>query len=121
MHDIVQKKLRRGTIMIYGTVALALMQSIYLEIITSDYAHQMASPYFFIEIVVLVVMIAAGLKNKWTRIILSVLMLCEVVLFLQDSPVSPDELLMVIIFCLRAYVIIGLFGRTINNHFKTVG
>ena len=119
MTDIVQKKIQRGTIIIYGTILLAVGQSIFLEIVTTDYGHKIISSYFIIETLILGLTIILGLKNKWTRIILGILTICEAGFFLIDKPVSPDELLMIIIFGLRVYVIAGLFNMTMNQYYRT--
>lgn len=105
--------------MIYGTLLLALAQSILLHLGTTDYAHRIISTYFFTEILILGATVIAGLKNKWTRVILMVLTAFETILFFQDTPISPNEILMIIAWCIRVYVIAGLFIATMNQYYKT--
>src|SRR5688572_26689159 len=112
MTDIIRRKIRRGTILIYGTILLAVAQSFLLHLITTDYAHKIVSTYFIIEILILGVVVIWGLKNKWTRIIFVVLTVWETILFFQDTPISPDYILMIIAWSIRVYVIVGLFTGT---------
>jgi hypothetical protein len=119
MTDTVRKKIQRGTFIIYGTILLAFGQSILLEIGTTDNGHRIISIYFIIETLILGLMTIFGLRNKWTRIILGILTICETGLFLRDRPISPDELIMIIIFGLRVYVILGLFNGTMNQYYRS--
>jgi hypothetical protein len=118
MTDIVQKKIQRGTIIIYATIFLAVGQSILLEIGTTDNGHKIVSIYFIIETLILGLVTIMGFRNRWMRIVLTILTIFETGLFLQDRPISPDELLMIIIFGLRVYVIFGLFNGTMNQYYR---
>lgn len=118
MTDEIERKIKRGTVLIYITIFLAAGQSIFLHLVTTDYGHKIISTYFIIEILILGLTIFLGLKNKWTRTILIGLTICETVLFFQDVPISPDDLLMMIIWTIRIYVIVGLFSRTMNQYYK---
>lgn len=119
MTDSIQRRIKRGTILIYVTLLLALGQSILLHLGTTDYAHRIVSTYFIIEILILGVTVIGGLKNKWTRVIFIALTTFETILFFQDTPISPDEILMIIVWCIRVYVIVGLFTGTMNQYYKT--
>ena len=105
--------------MIYGTLLIAVGQSVLHNLGTTDYAHRIISTYFVIETLILGVIIIGGLKNKWTRVILVVLTALETILFFQDTPIRPDHVLMIIAWCIRVYVIAGLFTRTMNQYYKT--
>lgn len=119
MTDTIRRKIKRGTILIFGTTLLAAGQSILLHLRTTDYAHKIVSTYFIIEILILGTMIILGLKNKWTRVILLFLTIWETVLFFQETPYSPDYILMMIIWCVRVYVIAELLFGAINKYYKT--
>jgi hypothetical protein len=119
MTGSIQRRIKRGTILIYGSLMLAAGQSILLHLGTTDYAHRIVSAYFVIEALILVVTVIAGLKNKWTRVVLVVLTALETILFFQDTPVSPDDILMIIVWCIRVYVIAGLFIGTMNQYYRT--
>jgi hypothetical protein len=118
MTGIAQRKIKRGTIIIYLTIFLAIGQSIFEELGTTDGGHRILSIYFFIEAVTLGLTLLVGLKNSWTRVIIGALTICEIVLFIQDRPVSPDEILMIVIFGLRVFVLVGLFSRELNQYYK---
>jgi hypothetical protein len=118
MNESIRKKISRGTWIMLGTTLLAAGQSIYEELSTSDYAHVIVSRYFVVESIMLLLIVSMGLRNKWTRILLIAPVLYEAWLFFLDSPVSPHELLMVVIFGLRVYVISLLFGNTMNRYYK---
>jgi hypothetical protein len=118
MTDSIQRRIKRGAILIYGTLLLAMGQSILLHLGTTDYGHRIISTYFVIEILILGVTVIGGLKNKWTRVILIALTAFETILFFQDTPISPDEILMIMAWCIRVYVIAGLFTRTMNQYYK---
>lgn len=113
-------RIKQATVLIYITTLLAVIQSVYLHIITTDYAHIILSTHFIIEAVILAVTIFIGLRRKQSRFILGILTLTEVVLFYHERPVSPDELPMIIIFVIRVYVFILLFGKTVNQYYKSV-
>lgn len=117
MIDII-RKIKRGTILLYGTVLLAAGQSIFLHLITTDYAHEIISTYFMIEILILGITIILGLRNKWARIMLVILTMWETILFFHDTPLSPDNIVMIVVWLIRAYVISGLFTRTMNQYYK---
>jgi hypothetical protein len=119
MTDEIGRRIKRGTILIYVTILLAAGQSFILHLGTTDYGHKTVSTYFIIEILILGLVIILGLKNRWTRIVLIGMIICETVLFFQDTPISPDDLLMTIIWVLRVYVIVGLFSRMMNHFYKT--
>ena len=104
--------------MIYITILLSAGQSILLHLGTTDYGHKIFSTYFIIEILILGLMLLLGLRNKWTRIVLVGLTTFETVLFFRDTPISPDEFLMMIAWCIRVYVIAGLFTGIMNQYYK---
>lgn len=119
MTDSIRRKIKRGTILIYATLLLAVGQSILRHLGTTDHAHRINSIYFVVEILILGVTVIGGLKNKWTRVILIALTAFETILFFQDTPISPDEILMIITWCIRVYVIAGLFTGRMNQYYKT--
>ena len=120
MADMIPTIIRRSTFLIYLTVLLSGLNSIWFEIITSDYAHKIFSSYFFIEAAILALTIVVGLRNKWIRIFVGILTAAEVVLFFQDRPISPDESLMIIIFGLRVYILIALFSKPANQYYAQI-
>ena len=118
MTDIAQRKIKRGTIIIYLTIFLAIGQSIFEEIGTTDGGHVILSFYFVVETLILALTLFLGLKNRWTRVIIGILTICETILFIQDRPVSPHEILMITIFGLRVFVLIGLFSRDVRQYYR---
>src|SRR5688572_19876553 len=118
MTDTIRRKIKHGTILIYGTILLAAGQSILLHLRTTDYGHKIISTYFIIEILILGVTIILGLKNKWTRIILVVLTIWETILFFKETPIGPDDILMMMTWSIRVYVITGLFTGTMTQYYK---
>jgi hypothetical protein len=118
MPDIPQKRIKRATIIIYLTFFLAAGQSIFEELGTTDGGHIILSFYFFIEVALAGFTFFLGLKNGLTRIVIGILTICECILFILDRPVSPDEILMIIIFGLRVFVLLGLFSREVNQYYK---
>ena len=118
MADSIQRRIRRGTILIYGSLLLAVGQSTQLHLGTTDYAHRIFSIYFISETLILGVTAIGGLRNKWTRVILVLLTALETILFFQDTPISPDYILMIIAWCIRVYVIAGLFTGAMNQYYK---
>jgi hypothetical protein len=114
-----QAKIKKWTIIIYLTIAIAAGQSILSEVGTTDNGHKILSTYFFIEITLLGLLLLVGLKNKWTRVLIGLLTFLETALFIADRPVSPDEMLMILIFGLRLYVLIGLFSKEANQYYRT--
>lgn len=90
------------------TLVLALVQSIFLEFVMTDYAHDLFSKYFVLELSLLVLLVF-GFNKKWFSFALSIILSIELFLFfLNDLPVSPDNGIMILIFCIRLYVIYRL-------------
>lgn len=100
--------LRKAKILVYITVALAALNSFWFEVITSDYAHEIFSKYFFVELVILLTTIFIGFETKWAKILFAFLELIEIWFFFLDASISPDETLMLIIFGLRVYIFVLL-------------
>jgi len=103
--------IKKMTFLLYLTIGIAIVQSMYEHIITSDFAHQIISTYFIIECIILGVAIFIGLKNKFGFALIALLTLTESILFLLNIPISPDEFLMVLIFCIRIYILIWILKR----------
>jgi hypothetical protein len=99
------RKIKRATILIYVTVLLAAGQSILLHLGTSCNGHEVFSTYFMVEVLILALTVAVGLKNKWTRMIFVLLLSWETIIFFKDMPISPDGLLMIFIWAVRVYVV----------------
>jgi hypothetical protein len=109
------RKIKRATILIYVTVLLAAGQSILLHLGTSCNGHEVFSTYFMVEVLILALTVAVGLKNKWTRMIFVLLLSWETIIFFKDMPISPDGLLMIFIWGIRVYVVAVLFSGTMNQ------
>ena len=86
------------------TLILALLQSTLVEYTTTDYAHNIFSLYFFIEILILIALVF-GYNKKWFPIFLLITLVAESITFLlNDLPFSTDNSLMALIFVIRLYV-----------------
>ena len=115
-----QMTIKRANFLLCLTVGLAAGQSIFDELGTTDGGHQIFSAFFFIEVAILGLIIFSGLKNKWTRILLTLLTFTEMVLFFLDRPISPDELPMLLIFTIRVYVFVGFFKKKESQYYTSV-
>ncbi|BFP40027.1 hypothetical protein FGF1_08720 [Flavobacteriaceae bacterium GF1] len=120
MADKTQMTIKRAKFLLCLTVGLAAGQSIFDELVTTNGAHQILSAFFFIELAILGLTIFSGLKNKWTRILLTLLTFTETVLFFLNRPISPDELPMILIFAIRAYVFVGFFKKKESQYYTSV-
>ena len=115
-----QKIIRQTTLLLYLTVGLATIQSLLMEFLTTDSGHHILSIYFFIEAVILGLIIFLGLQNKRTRVLIALLISVEAVFFFLDKPISPDELLMMIIFGTRVYLLTRLFTKKANQYYSEI-
>jgi hypothetical protein len=98
----------RSEFILYITLILALGQSILEEVIATDYAHNVFSPYLFSEVAIMVVLLLWELKNRWILLVIFLITLFETVLFFFEGHISPDDLMMILIFGLRCYVFADL-------------
>ena len=105
-----KKKLKN---LFFLTVLIACLQSMFLEYITTDYAHSLLSIYFFIELLSSLITYFFY-RKKWFWLFLLVSLTLEVLVFIErDLPLSPDEIFMVLILFIRLYIIYKL-GRLVN-------
>ena len=118
MTDVAQRKVKRGAIIIYLTILFAIGQSIFEELGTTDGGHRILSIYFLIETLLLGLTLLVRLRNRWTRVMIGALIICEAILFIQDRPISPDEILMIVIFGVRVFVLVGLFSGEVNQYYN---
>ena len=87
------------------TVGFAGFQSFLLHILTTDNAHKILSIYFFIELFILILTISTGLKNRLFATIYFLTFIIEMTLFfINERPISPDILIMILIGALRIYI-----------------
>ncbi|CAL2106956.1 membrane hypothetical protein [Tenacibaculum sp. 190524A02b] len=99
------------------TVLMAITQSLFLSYITSDYAHEFFTIFFFIELLNLIVFYFSY-RRKWFWLFLLLSTIIEIVIFIkQDLPISPDEIFMILIVLLRLYIVYKL-GKPINWKLK---
>jgi hypothetical protein len=106
----------RATILTILTVGLSGLQSILLHIGTTDFAHKIFSNYFFIELFIFLLTIITGLKKKIFGIIFLLAFVFETVLFfINERPISPNVLLMLIVGATRIYILIWLLKRMTKN------
>jgi len=110
------KHFNRATILTLLTVALSGVQSIFLHIGTTDFAHKYFSLYFFIELFIFLLTIITGLKHKLYARLFFVLFIFETVwFFINERPIGPDALLMLIVGATRIYILIWLLNRLRKN------
>jgi hypothetical protein len=109
--------INRASVLTFVTVGLSGLQSYYLHIITSDYAHRYFSIYFYFELFVAVLTLITGLKNGMWALIYLFIFILEVFVFLRtERPYGPDELLMLIVGVIRIYIFIWLVKRLRNSN-----
>lgn len=107
----------RATLLTIVTVGLAAVQSYLMHIGTTDFAHNIFSFYFYAELLILLLAVATGLRNKTVAVIFLLIFVTEIVwFFIYDLPVSPHLFLMYIIGATRVYIIYWLFKRYRNNN-----
>lgn len=98
------------------TALLAGIQSIWLHSNTTDYAHHYFSIYFWIELVILSVILLSGFKGWTTWIIVFGLFSFEVIFFLRNElPFSPDHLLMLVVAVLRLIILVKMAANFRRN------
>ena len=106
----------RATILTIMTVGLSGLQSVLLHIGTTDFAHKFFSTYFFFELFIFLLTIITGLKQKIFAILFLLVFVFETVwFFINERPISPDILLMLIVGATRIYILIWLLKRLAKN------
>jgi hypothetical protein len=110
------KHFNRATILTLLTVGLSGVQSVLLHIGTTDFAHKYFSTYFFIELFIFLLAIITGLKHKiYARLFLLVFIFEIALFFINERPISPDVILMLIVGATRIYILIWLLNRLKKN------
>jgi hypothetical protein len=110
------KHFNRATILTILTVGLSSLQSVLLHIGTTDFAHKYFSTYFFLELFIFVLTIVTGLKQKIHVILFLLVFVFETVwFFINERPISPDVLLMLIVGVTRIYILFWLLKRMAKN------
>lgn len=110
MQDI--RHFNRATILTILTVGLSGLQSVLLHIRTTDFAHKYFSIYFFIELFIFLLTLSTGLKRKTYAILFLLAFIFETVwFFINERPISPDVLLMLIVGVIRIYILTWLLKR----------
>lgn len=108
--------INKATILTVLTVGLAGLQSYLLHIGTTDYAHKVLSTYFYLELFILLLTISTGLRNRFFATIYFAIFLLEVALFfINERPISPDNLIMIIIVIVRIYIFYWLTKHLTKN------
>jgi hypothetical protein len=106
------KHFNRATILTLLTVGLSGVQSVLLHVGTTDFTHKYFSPYFFFELFIFLLTIITGLKHKiYARLFLVVFIFEIVWFFINERPISPDAILMLIVGATRIYILIWLLKR----------
>src|SRR5688572_22862385 len=98
----------RSEFILYITLILALGQSILEEVLATDYAHNVFSPYLFSEVAIMVVLLLWELKSRWVMVVVALITSFEAILFFYEGHIRTDDLMMIIIFLLRSYVFLDL-------------
>jgi hypothetical protein len=110
MQDL--KHFNRATILTILTVGLSGLQTLWLHQITSCYGHKFFSEYFYFELTILFLILLTGLKRKIYIISYAAIFVFETIWFIiNERPISPDDLLMLIVGATRIYILIWLLKR----------
>jgi len=111
------KHFNRAVILTMITVMLSGLQAIYSHNITTDYAHKFFSEYFYLELIIFLLAIFTGFKRYIYLILFMLFFIFEAVwFFINERPIGPDDLLMLIVGSIRIYVLVWLLKRlTANN------
>ncbi len=114
MKDI--KYFNKASILTILTIGLAMLQTLWLHMITTDFAHEFFSVYFYIELAVFLLTIITGLRYKIALAIYLLFFLFESVwFFINERPISPDNSLMLIAGAIRIYIFIWLYKQYSHN------
>jgi hypothetical membrane protein len=110
------KHFNRATILTILTVGLSSLQSVLLHIGTTDFAHNYFSTYFFLELFIFLLTLSTGLKRKTYAILFLLAFIFETIwFFINERPISPDVLLMLIVGATRIYILFWLQKRMVKN------
>ncbi len=103
MRRAIESNILRLTVL---TALLAGVQTVWEHSNTSNYVHHFFSIYFWIELVILSVILLTGLKGWASWIIVFGLFCFEVVTFLKNEmPLSPDHILMLVVVGIRLIIL----------------
>jgi peptidoglycan/LPS O-acetylase OafA/YrhL len=91
---------------------LSGVQAVWEHSITMDYANHYFSSYFWIELLILIVILLSGLKRWAAWIIVFGLFFIEVVMFLRNElPFSPDQSMMLVVAVVRMIILVKAAAR----------
>lgn len=104
------KYFNRGLVLTILSIVLAVLQTLWEHAITTDYAHQYFSKYFYIECSILLITIVTGLRYRIAIVVYLLIFFFETVwFFMNETPISPDHSLMLAAGAIRIYVLSWLF------------
>jgi len=113
-----EKISKNSTLILLGTVSIFFIQAIWLSSIKTDYSVNEILIFCICEMSLLILTFFPGLKNKQTRFFLLLVILVQSILFFLDKPIESSEVLFLIIFPIRFYVLILLFNTASNKFYS---
>lgn len=106
----------RASILVLLSLGLSGLQSLLLHLGTTDAGHPVFSLYFFLELLILLLVLLSGLKQKVSALLFLLLFALELLwFFINERPISPDLYLMLGVGAIRVYVVFWLYSRLVKN------
>jgi hypothetical protein len=88
------------------------IQGVLLEYGVTDFAHDFFSIYFYIELLLLGLLIVTGFRHKISVLLFIGIFIFEAVIFIiRESPISPDVVIMILVGLIRIYILIRLIKK----------
>ena len=110
--------IKNSTILLLVSFGAAVVQAFWLGASTTVYPIAISSTFCFCEVALLILTLYPSLKNKQTRLFLTLLTTVEIVLFFLHKPIAINESLLMLIFLIRIYVLVGLYRKDANKFYE---
>jgi len=112
-----EKIQKNSTQLLLGTVGVFIIQAVWLSSIKTNYSANEILIFCICEIALLILTFFPGLKKKHTRVFLLLAILVQSILFFLDKPIESSEVLFLLIFPIRFYILILLFNTASNKFY----
>ena len=111
-------QIKNSTILLLVSFGAAVVQAFWLASSTTVYPIVISSIFCFCEVVLVIVTLYPGLKNKQTRMFLTLITAMEIILFFLHKPIAINESLLILVFLIRIYVLVGLYRKDANKFYE---
>lgn len=113
-----EQLIKNSTILLLVSFVAAVVQAFWLAASTTVYPIVVSSIFCFCEVTLVILTLYPSLKNKQTRLFLTLITVVEIILFFLDKPIAINESLLMLVFLIRIYVLVGIYRKDANKFYE---